>query len=305
MKVRFLHRREVDTGKWDEVIAQSPAETIYPYSWYLDAAGTHWSALVMDDYRFVMPLVWKKKFGLHYIYQPFYTQQLGVFSKEYVDPTVIRSFLDRIPRKYRFAAMNFNTMNLVGEEKNYSVDDRTNYVLDLQSVYETLHTSYSTNAKRNLKKALDIGEGITKDLTCDELVAFKRSNDVIQRSEEEYSWLVQLLETIRKYSRGIVYGDREGDTLHAAAFFAFSSKRTIYLVSASTSEGKERRSMFKLVDACIREHAGSGLILDFEGSNIPSVARFFAGFGATPEIYQCLSFNRLPAIIRKVKRYGP
>ncbi len=56
---------------------------------------------------------------------------------------------------------------------------------------------------------------------------------------------------------------------------------------------EENRSMFKIVDGFIKEHAGSNLFLDFEGSNIPNVARFFAGFGATPEVYQGVSFNRL------------
>ena len=60
--------------------------------------------------------------------------------------------------------------------------------------------------------------------------------------------------------------------------------------------------MFKIVDAFIREHAGSELILDFEGSNIPTVARFFAGFGARPEIYQGVSFDRLPLFLKRLRK---
>ena len=93
MKVRFLHRDEIDKQKWDEVITRSPAETLYPYSWYLDAAAENWSALVMDDYRFIMPLIWKRKYGIRYIYQPYYTQQLGIFSQENVDPKVTGAML--------------------------------------------------------------------------------------------------------------------------------------------------------------------------------------------------------------------
>src|SRR5210317_1567418 len=92
-KVNLLKRKEIDVQKWDDLIAHSTAETIYPYSWYLDTVSENWSALVVDDYRFVMPVVWKKKAGMKYIYQPFYTQQLGVFSREYVDPALIRQML--------------------------------------------------------------------------------------------------------------------------------------------------------------------------------------------------------------------
>ena len=86
MKIKFIPRKDIDEESWDQLIAESPAETIYPYAWYLDAVSEKWSALVVEDYRFVMPVVWKKKAGMKYIYQPFYTQQLGVHSRVYVDP---------------------------------------------------------------------------------------------------------------------------------------------------------------------------------------------------------------------------
>ncbi len=59
--IRYLDRREIDAEKWDDVIVHSPTETLYAYSWYLDASAGNWSALVMDDYRFILPLVWKRK----------------------------------------------------------------------------------------------------------------------------------------------------------------------------------------------------------------------------------------------------
>jgi hypothetical protein len=41
------------------------------------------------------------------------------------------------------------------------------------------------------------------------------------------------------------------------------------------------------------------MILDFDGSNIPSVARFFSGFGASPEVYQAIGFRRFPFTLLK------
>lgn len=303
VKVKFLYRRDIDTQKWDEVIARSTAETLYPYSWYLDAAAANWSALMMDHYRFIMPLIWKRKYGLRYIYQPFYTQQLGVFSQEYVDPAVTDKMLSMLPKRYRFAHLNFNTKNLVGEVEPFRVYDRKNYILDLQHGYNVLYDSFSTNAKRNLKKAAEINPTIVKDVSIEELVAFKKENDVIRRTEKEYKWLIQLLKSIHRNGKDLIYAAKDEGALSAAAFFGFSKNRVIYLVSASSERGKENRSMFKIVDAFIREHAGSMLILDFEGSNIPSVARFFAGFGAKPEIYQSVSFNRLPLFLKRLKNH--
>lgn len=292
----------METNRWDELISQSQCETIYPYSWYLDTVASRWSALLVEDYQFVMPVIWKQKFGLKFMYQPFYTQQLGVFSKEYVDPTLIRELLKRLYGKFRFGNLNFNTKNLVSEEDILSVYDKSNYVLGLDKTYQELHALFSTNAKRNIKRAGNHQQDIATDTTCEELLAFKREHDLIKRSEKDYLWLLNLLQTIQGKDAGKIFAIRDSGKLIAAAFFAFSRTRGIYLVSASSEQGKEQRSMFKIVDYFIREHAGSGLILDFEGSNIPSVARFFAGFGARPEIYQGVNFDRLPVFLNKLKK---
>lgn len=283
------------------MIADCTAETIYPYSWYLDAVAENWSALVVDDYRYVMPVVWKKKAGMKYVYQPFYTQQLGVFSREYVDPELIREMLKVLYRKFRFAGMNFNVKNLVGEEKPFTVDDKSNYILSLTSDYETHYKSFAANTKRNIKKSLEYPQELIKHLPVEELVKLKRENDVMKRSGEDYSWLISLFETIRQRKAGTIYAMHTEHEVTAAAFFAFSKSRAIYLLSASSPDGKERRGMFRIIDSFIRDNAGSGRILDFEGSNIPSVARFFGGFGAKPEIYQGVSFSRLPATLTKLK----
>ena len=302
--MEFVHRKNIDTGRWDELIENSTAETIYAYSWYLDAVAENWSALMVGDYQFVMPLIWKKKYGIRFLYQPFYTQQLGVFSREYVDPILITSMLSMLPGKFRFGNVHFNIQNLVGEEEPFTVDDKSNYVLDLNRPYDDLNRSFSTNAKRNVKRAWDIGQEVEKDLSLEDLVAFKRANDVIKRTEDDYTWLVHLLETICEKSAGAVYASRIEGGLSAAAFFGFSRRRAIYLVSVSNETGKENRSMFKLVDSFIRDHSGTELVLDFEGSNIPSVARFFGGFGARPEIYQGVSFNRMPMFLNKLRKHG-
>ncbi len=299
--IRFIDRKEIDAEKWDRVIAGSRAETIYGYSWYLDQVAVGWSALVVDDYRFVMPVVWKKKVGMKYVYQPFYTQQLGVFGREEVDPDLIRKMLKIIYSKFRFAGLNLNTQNLVGEEVPFEVVDKSNYVLPLGFEYNSLYHSFKTNSKRNIRKSMDLSDLVDKSISVKELVRLKRENDVIKRSEEDYTWLISLLDTIMKRGDGKIYATRTGSELTAAAFFAFSKSRAIYLLSASSQAGKDRRGMFRIVDAFIRDHASSARVLDFEGSNIPSVARFFIGFGARAEIYQSISFSRLPSLLTRTR----
>jgi hypothetical protein len=292
--IQFLHRNAIDDRLWNRVIEGSAAETIYPYSWYLDSVAGHWSALIGDNYRYLMPLVWKRKYGVAYIYQPFYTQQLGIFSEEHVDPTIITEMILKIPWKFRMGQLQFNSRNLVSHLPSVQVTDRLNYILELNGSYEQLEESFSMNTRRNLKKAYSHEAVVDKSMTIRELVAFKRQHDVISRSEKEYTWLIELLENIMDRGAGTIYATGMKGHPDAAAFFAYSKKRAIYLLSVSSDTGKERRSMFRIVDTFLREHAGTPLTLDFEGSNIPTVARFFSGFGAAPEVYQAVGFRRFP-----------
>jgi len=66
------------------------------------------------------------------------------------------------------------------------------------------------------------------------------------------------------------------------------------LAPALNEEGGASRAMFYLIDRYIHLNAGIQLTLDFEGSDIETVARFYQGFGAAPSTYSSLRINRLP-----------
>jgi hypothetical protein len=52
----------------------------------------------------------------------------------------------------------------------------------------------------------------------------------------------------------------------------------------------------------ISEFAGTPLILDFEGSDLPGVARFYQKFGAQNQPYFFFKSNRLPTGIKWLKK---
>ena len=81
MAIRYLPYNDIDKKKWDACIAAADNGLVYAGSMYLDAMAQNWDALILDDYKAVMPLTWKKKYSIHYLYQPFFTSCLGVFGK--------------------------------------------------------------------------------------------------------------------------------------------------------------------------------------------------------------------------------
>ncbi len=98
------------------------------------------------------------------------------------------------------------------------------------------------------------------------------------------------------------FGVKLNGEICAGAIFAYCNKRMHYLLSVSTWQGKDLSGMFLVIDRVIQMHANSHIILDFEGSNISSIARFFSGFGAHPQLYQRIRFNHaMGNLIQKIR----
>src|SRR5436190_22577275 len=94
--IQYLVNTGIEKTKWDRCMDNAVNGLVYGYSFYLDAMADNWDALVMGDYEAVMPLTWKKKYGIHYLCQPFLTPQLGIFSST-INAVMLENFLRSIP----------------------------------------------------------------------------------------------------------------------------------------------------------------------------------------------------------------
>jgi hypothetical protein len=297
--IRFLRRIEIDNLKWDNCVQKSPAGHLYACSWHLDSIAGNWSGLVQNDYEAVMPLPERRKFGVNYIYQPIFSQQLGIYSPSQILQGQLSEFIQSLPRTYKFVETNLNFTNCVSTD-GHEITPRINYELELRSSYAAIEKGYSSNTRRNIKKAIN---EITLSDTIDigELLSLKRSVDTFRRSDSHYLRIERYMLAVMQKSGGEIIGARVKEHLVAAAFFAHFGKRIYYFIPASNAEGKNLSAMYGIIDHVIRKNASSHLILDFEGSVIPGIARFFRGFGAAGINYCNLRINRLPWPVKWIK----
>ncbi|HZJ73572.1 MAG TPA: hypothetical protein VFC87_02095 [Perlabentimonas sp.] len=301
MKLYFLNRDEIDVAKWDSCIARSVNGMVYGYSWYLDIVCESWSALVDEDYRTVFPLPHKAKYGIGYIYQPFFTQQLGLFSTDAICQNLVDTFIGAIPKSFKYIAINLNTF-IKTQYPNARITPRVTYHLDLIESYPILSSRYSTNTKRNISRAIANNISIVKGLPPVQLIELKKQNNVANLKSSHFNTLKKLVSQSIDNGVGEVYGAYNAhNELCAGALFIKANGKAIYLLASSTPEGKAQRAMFRLIDFYIDQNSESNLVLDFEGSNIKSVARFFASFGASPCTYNHIEINRLPWFLKIFK----
>jgi hypothetical protein len=300
--IQYLSHNEIDKPKWDHCLLNSINGMIYGTSWYLDQVNPGWEALVSGDFEAVMPLPAKQKWGLSYLIRPAFCQQLGVFSKSGIDKNLIEEFISNIPSNFRWINMPLNEWNYE-EMSGITREAGINYLLSLSPLYDILHASYVQNTKRNLGKSID--KKVIPEYTEDINILIKlKLEHAFSRLNQTH---VQFLNNI--FDRYKISGDAkivcvmdDDEKMMAGALFIHFRNRWIYLLSASSGKGKENRAMFAIIDKFIRDHSGKEEFLDFEGSMIPELARFFAGFGAIPKPYPQLKLNRLPFPLNLIKK---
>ncbi len=292
MKPVFIKHTKIDKELWDKKIKTSRNSRIYGLSSWLDIASPSWDALISPDYEFIMPLPVKKKFGIKYLVQPKFTQQTGIFSKKKITPEIVNLFLDTLSKKYLYSAVNLNSENKMSRK---DISEKPNHLLNLHSPYDVLKSQFSENTKRNIKKASRFNNVLIKAISVEDAVLLKKNNNINSLSEGDLKTLQNLIFFTKSHFKVKIYGVyNKQKKLISATVFSFYKNRIYLPLITSSEEGKKTFAAFQIFNSFLEDHSGENLILDFEGSSLPGVARFFEGWGAKPESYYFFEHKKLP-----------
>jgi hypothetical protein len=296
LKIYYLHHKDIDKKKWDACIDKAANGLIYPYSFYLDAMSENWDALVADDYEKVMPLAWKKKYSIFYLYQPRFTASLGVFGND-ISAEVVILFLQNIPRKFKYWDFYLNKSNLFSLPE-FPMYERHNYILPLTENYEKIRKRYATSHQRNIKRSVQYGNTVKTQINIQEIIELSKiqSRNFSSLQDDDFSNFKSLFKYLKEQNQAVTYGVYSAQNkLVASCVFLFSHGRAYYILVGNHPDGKTSGASHLLIDAFIRDYSGTGIVLDFEGSSITSLAFFYKNFGAQLEKYPGIKMNRLPA----------
>ncbi len=269
--------------------------------------ANNWVALVLDDYDAVMPLPWKKKWNIKYLYQPAFTQQLGIFSIKPLTASQVKIFIEIAAQHFKFAEITLNHLNATEPTGTiFQVTQRDNYTLNLNKPYEELHDNYLPAFTKSLRRI--------------------RKFEMLYVSSVNYQKTVELYRHLYgnrfRFSDGNIYRHFEnickklfgenalvirharstGNKLLASAVLLKDENRLYNIISCITTEGKKLEANYFLYDSIIKEFANTPLLLDFEGSDIEGVATFYKKFNPEHEPYPFIKFNTLPAFIKWFKK---
>jgi effector-binding domain-containing protein len=303
MSIQYVDHHQIDPTKWDSAILRSPHPLAYGLFEYLNAVcESQWDALIYNDYEAVFPLPFKKKFGIKYLVQPVFCQQLGAFGSNVNVST--HHFLSAIPKRFLRVRLQLNPYF-----------DQTNEIESIQTkpagiIASSRKLTTKTNMTIQLSQPLDYNKDCKKNLhRLAELpieykinaISIRDAIDTYRKAwgkqnpeiEDEHYQLFANACTDKLSFTVTAHHQKEGDLLGAAIFLITpeNTKRSLHYVCAGPTEaGKSIGVMHGIIDFILNRYKGENMLFDFEGSSIASVASFYKKFGANEEPFFC--FNR-------------
>jgi len=305
--IKHVKRNEIDVAKWNKCIENDKQHLPYGLVEYLDVVAANWQALVLNDYEMVMPLPIRKKYFVNYIYRPIYAPQLGVFSQKSIGENIESDYLQfykSIPNSVKLIDFEVHPKMPVIEHNGHFIE-KPNYILTLDKPYEKLKANYKNNTRRAISKALEKGISIQISIASHQILQLldnKQVNISNQFSEQEKQITLQLINTLVKNKIGKSIGIyAENNQLQAVVFYIKYKSRIVNLLNISTQQAKKNGWISVLIDYIINTNANSDCFIDFEGSSIKTIARFFKSFGAENKPIYHWQWNGLPAIVKWLK----
>jgi hypothetical protein len=177
-----------------------------------------------------------------------------------------------------------------------------NFILNLNQDYDTLVSAYSKNTKRNLKKAEQVGIFVSDKIKPEQFLDFYFS--VINNDAKPNENLTKkILKTGYEKEKLKLYAAYTSENeLTSVLCLLCSAGRLIYLLATSNDTGKESSAMSLIVNKVIQDFAGTNTCIDFEGSKVAGIARYYQGFGAEATTYFQIRKNSILQFMNLLKK---
>ncbi|MGV3587151.1 MAG: GNAT family N-acetyltransferase [Adhaeribacter sp.] len=311
---RYLSNRQINYAAWDACVATSEQRLVYALSWYLDVVTPGWAGLVEEQdgqYVAVMPLPVKQQFGINYLAQPLFCQQLGFFAKtNSIQP---EQFIAAAKRHFSLISKySFNTTNTFllksDENSNLQVYRHYTHLLNLNQSYKAIYQNYSRDRKLNLKRSQKAGLVIEESTDIGILIRLFKE-DAASRirggvSEAAYAQLQQLYQALAaKGLATLLYTQTPTGEIDAGCLFVTYGQKIIYLFNAASVAGRSRNGRSLMLDYIIQKYAGQPYVFDFESpADIASIIRVYQGFGAMQAPFYTITQNNLPVPLKFLKK---
>ena len=279
MRFKILSSSEIDIAKWNERVYAQDSEIYNEYHYLSACTMDDWYGIVWGDYEKILPFYQKKKWGLiPYICMPPFCQKFDTSS---ISMEMFQEVLNYFKTNYWIVDYQINNQyNIEGFE------ERKNYIIE-KSENENPSDLYSSQLIRILSKSKLVVE--SSDLGDSELDFLKKNDafriNVAKKHMKQFHNFI-FNKNISRWQKAIKIDDKIEGLLIAPSF----RNQAYLLFPFSSKKGKKAQGMSVLMDHILKDSQFQRI--NFEGSSIDSIARFYEQFGAKKEVYWSLNWEK-------------
>jgi len=302
----FVKHDEINQILWDENILKSINGNVYANFWYLDVVTKHkWDALISKDYKWLMPLPSKKKFGFRYLPTPLFIQQLGIYGPGPFSQEVCLHFIKHLDKNFDLVDYNINHFNVFDGFGKFKIKERKNLILNINNNTDLLKNTFSDGIKRKITKAQNSKVKLNNASIRAIIKLFQDNNEraIPDWNFANYTVLEELYHMSSLRKKGFCIGAyNDNGNLISGAFILEYKETATFIFSGNSDEGKEKGALPFLISNYIATAPKHIQYFDFEGSDNEGLYQFYSGFGAKEFNYLHLKKNNLPFYIRIFKK---
>lgn len=300
--IRYLNHHEIDFDKWDACVSNSETHSPYGISDYLNITCPKFEALVLNDYEVVMPLTCSTKLGIHYLYQPYFTQQLGLFGN-HISDKLVSDFLIDVPKKFKLIDIQIRN-SITSSLIDLKISNRMNCTINLNISWEQLFSNLKSRRQREYKKAVSANYLLAESDDIEKLIFEFKKTLVFKNNPlkpKHLSILKNLLNAnSNKFEARIFNVSDHQKKILATMICVFTKKSITNILNFRNEQTANNGATTFLIADILKSNADKPLVFDFEGSSIAGVASFYQSFGAEVWQYKRVFANRLPVGIKKL-----
>lgn len=288
---------------WDQQALRQSGSSIYLHSLYLDEVAPGWG--YMEHTNGIRIPIWlRKRWGLNEITHPLFIQHFRPIFPGFDEAFDLNSLLLALEKMAPRISLQLDLPVPADLPPHWQLQERTSYRMPLTGDAASLQAGYSSHHKRILKKKHELVLAAESPLADFQQLFLAEMPRLSGLKASELAVVERLMTWISIKRRGQLFTARHQGKLVAGCFILHSGNRLLYQWAVSSEQGKELHAMHHLIAYVLESYAESRLEFDFEGSMIPGLQRFYAGFGAKPYLYVRLTRNLLPFPLNRLLHVG-
>ncbi len=258
-----------------------------------------------------------KKFGKDVLIHPPFAANCGLrqvtkhakpFTKNTELKRILRTIADYLQNEYSDAYIDIALPTDIKDiqpftSAGFKTDLGYTYLLDIELPEKELLANFSSERRKNVKDAWKKDPKIQKNHKEDEVITVVKSTLESSGLNYDYEYLKRIIKSDFSYTISAI----SGSEVDAAAVIVYDSYRAYYIAGGSSKNPEKAGLSALILWEAILEAKRLGIpTFDFCGSTVPSIEKFFRGFGGelTP-FFRIKKNTALPDMLNTAKkRFG-